>query len=105
MTETDKPVRREASDAELDVAYSGPAPAANRMLVTLGNSGVRIAFAEQQAKSDKLHFRSAVVLHPIDAIKLYRILKDMLKDIEPQLEGLAKYTEASPTDVKTISDD
>jgi hypothetical protein len=81
------PDRREPTPDEMAVAFSGPAPAANRFFVTIGHPGVRIAFAEEEPGSGRVHFRSAVSLHPVDAIGLRKLLQLMLADLEPLVEG------------------
>lgn len=73
------------SEQEVAAAFSGAAPAANRFTVHLGNPGVRISFLEQIPGGTESLFRSAVTLHPIDAISLARLLKATLKDVENEL--------------------
>jgi hypothetical protein len=75
------------SEQEVAAAFSGAAPAANRFTVHLGNPGVRISFLEQIPGGTESVFRSAVTLHPIDAISLARLLNAMLKEIENDLLG------------------
>ena len=67
------------------MAYSGPAFAANRVIVSLGGAGVRIAFAEEHPDAGT-HFRTAVILAVQDAIKLKDLLTKMLADVEKQIE-------------------
>jgi hypothetical protein len=73
------------SEQEVTAAFSGAAPAANRFTVHFGNPGVRISFLEQIPGGTESLFRSAVTLHPIDAISLARLLKATLKDVENEL--------------------
>jgi hypothetical protein len=73
------------TDAEFEVAFSGPAPAANRFYVVIGPGGVRIAFAEEPRAGKSSHFRSAVMLPHQDAIKLANLLKTMLAPLEEQI--------------------
>ncbi|MGD9544983.1 MAG: hypothetical protein AB7F41_17115 [Methylocystis sp.] len=73
------------SDAEFEVAFSGPAPAANRFYIVVGPGGVRIAFAEEPRPGKPSHFRSAVMLPHQDAIKLANLLKTMLATLEEQI--------------------
>lgn len=76
---------RSVSEEELVAAYSGPAPGANKFIITVGQPGVRIAFMEVNPDlPGKAFFQSAVTLHPADAITLHKILAEMLKDIERQ---------------------
>jgi hypothetical protein len=70
------------SDREVAAAFSGAAPAANRFVIQIGHPGVRISFLEALPNGEDTFFRSAVTLHPIDAISLYRVLKKMLEEIE-----------------------
>jgi hypothetical protein len=74
------------SDQELLAAYSGPAPGANKFVVTIGQPGVRIAFLETHPElQNKAFFQTAVTLHPYDAIALGRLLAEMLREIEKQI--------------------
>ena len=70
---------------EVREAYKIPAPGANKFIVTVGQPGVRITFGEIHKDIDLPVFYSAVTLHPIDAISLYKLLGEMLKDIEKQI--------------------
>ncbi len=71
--------RRNDIDAdELSRAFEGGAPGANRFIVTVGQPGVRIAFLERVPGSSESRFRTAVTLHPADAIDLERLLSEML---------------------------
>ena len=78
-------VRRDVTPDELDVAFSGSAPGSNRFFVTLGSTGLRIAFVED-SPSGKAYFRSGVTIHPHDGIRLQRLLKEMLEEMEPQFD-------------------
>jgi hypothetical protein len=89
---------QQASDMELDVAFSGPAITSNRFYVTVGPT-VRIAFCEQYGAAGIPKFRTAVSLPIQDAIALTAILKQLLEPIEQQInpaiaahEELAKKT-------------
>lgn len=73
------------SEAEMRVAFSGPAPGANKFYVSLGSPGVRIAFCEQIPDTEEVSFRVAVTLHPSDAIRLRDVLQVVLQDIEKLL--------------------
>jgi hypothetical protein len=90
MAETATP---KATDAELAVAYRGPAVLANRFYVSLGSSGVRIAFAEQSSPATTPIFRSAVTLSSQDGATLCKLLQTLLKDAEPQPEKLPEKPE------------
>lgn len=81
---------------ELDVSYSGPAPAANRFIINISPIGVRIAFMEQVPNSSKNYFRSAATVSVADAIQLYHILSDMLAPLE-QAESRAQEQAAAET--------
>lgn len=76
--------QRTLSDEEKEIALEGPAIAANRVLISLGTSGVRITFTEQV--EDRLpKFRVAVMLPIQDAISLKNVLTRLLGDIEKQI--------------------
>lgn len=86
--DSEKPSSK-ATEEELAVAFSGPAIAANRMFVTIGSGGARIAFSEQQ-RANLPVFRSAVMLSVQDAISLKNLLADLLKEIEEKLPEAGK---------------
>ena len=77
--------RAPVTPEEMKEAYKIPAPGANKFIITVGQPGVRIAFGEDHKDIELPVFYSAVTLHPIDAIYLYKILEEMLKDIEKQI--------------------
>jgi hypothetical protein len=81
------PTIQSVSVVELGIAYSGPATLVNRFYVTIGEHGVRIAFAERTADGRFLHFRSAVVLSFTDAIQLKAVLGRLLEPIEEALKA------------------
>ena len=56
----DKPVP--VSEEELQIAFSGPAVAANKVYVTLNPAGVRITFTEQRNPKVVPVFRTAVLV-------------------------------------------
>jgi hypothetical protein len=86
------------SDKEMDVAFSGPAPGSNKFIITVGQPGVRIAFAETNPTGTEVFFRNAVTLHPLDAISLHRVLRKLLKEIEAQFVA-SKAISAEDTNV------
>ena len=82
----DKPDEpRPLSDEEKEIALEGPAISANRVLISLGSGGVRIAFTEQVG--DRLpKFRIAVMMPVQDAIALKNVLTRLLGEIEADIE-------------------
>ena len=74
------------SPEELDIAFSGPAPAANRFFINVNSAGVRIAFTEQVPNSSKNYFRCAAVLSVGDAIQLHKVLRNLLAPFEQAME-------------------
>ena len=78
-------VRQSVSKEEMDAAYRVPAPGSNKFVVHLGQPGVRITFGELNPGMDVPAFHSAVTLHPQDAITLYKLLEEMLRDIEERI--------------------
>ncbi len=76
------------SEEDLEKTMECPAVLANRFVVSVG-AAVRITFLEQRSPDSTLHPRLAAALHPQDAIKLYKVLQNLLKDVEEQLERLS----------------
>jgi hypothetical protein len=74
--------KREASQDELKIAHSGAALLANKFYVSLGKSGVRIAFAEAYSPEEEPMFRAAVVLPIMDAAGLYKLLQEVVAPSE-----------------------
>ena len=60
----------EALPVEIKEAFSGPASHSNRFLVTIHQTGVRIAFSEHDGIETPPHLRAAVLLSYQDAISL-----------------------------------
>jgi hypothetical protein len=67
----------DVAQGESLVAFSGPAPIANRIIISPYPTGLRIAFLEQQ-NTGEAHFRSAVFLSTDSAVALRRLLDHML---------------------------
>lgn len=67
---------------QLKIAYSGPSFASDKFIVTIGQTGVRIAFGENTPDSQDMNLRTSVTMHPLDAIRLRRLLTAMLKQYE-----------------------
>jgi len=76
----------EATEVDLEASLEGPAYFSNKFTVSIGPA-VRIAFMETGGH-EKPHFRTAVAMHPQDAIELYKLLKRMLGGLEVQLEEM-----------------
>lgn len=76
---------RGVTKEELAIAFSGPAPGANKFYITVGRPGVRISFVEVPLDGVEASFRSAVTLHPADAIALYRLLRKLLEATEKEM--------------------
>jgi hypothetical protein len=55
--------------------------------VSVGPFGVRIAFAEENIPAVPAKFRTAVVVSHQDGILLYKLLRDLLADIEKIIEA------------------
>lgn len=72
-------------DSELLAAFGGPAFASNRFFVTVGQSGVRIAFTEQWGESAPPAFRCAAVMGVPDAIQLKDLLAQLLRPLETEM--------------------
>ena len=88
------------SPEELDVSFSGPAPAANRFFINLSAGGVRIAFTEQVPNSSKNYFRSAAVLSIGDAIELHKVLRNLLAPFEQAAEKAQQEEEQATPDAR-----
>ena len=94
----DAKAERAISRDELAEAFRGSAPGANRFIITIGSPGVRLAFLEQNPATGSSHFRSAVILHPSDAIELKAVLSQMLLGIEQRIASEPGRQEASGND-------
>ncbi len=77
---------RDTNPDEHAAAFSGPAPGANRFVLTLGSTGLRIAFLEEA--NGVSYFRNAITLHPQDGLRLRNLLARMLADVEKQIDKL-----------------
>jgi len=88
---------RGITDEEMVVAFSGPAPLANRFFITIGSSGARIAFAEQVGEKVPPAFRTAVLLPFPDAQSLVEILGALLKR-SVKFEVIEKKADQEKTD-------
>jgi hypothetical protein len=89
MADVGKPEAVKASpvsEDELQIAFSGPAIASNKVYVTLSPGGIRIAFTEQRTSAAQPSFRSAVMMNFQDAIALRNLLSQILANVEPELE-------------------
>jgi hypothetical protein len=80
----DKPIP--LPEEELEIAFSGPAIAANKVYATRTNAGLRLAFTEQRNPTAAPIFRTAVLMPFQDAIGLRDLLSRLLRDIEMQLQ-------------------
>jgi hypothetical protein len=69
-----------------NVANSGPAPWANKFVITIGPM-VRIAFLEQGGPEEPEYFRGAVAMAHQDAIALKNLLTALLVEVEKQIEA------------------
>jgi len=85
---------RPLTEQELSLAYEGPAVSVNRVLITIGVAGVRIAFVEH-GKDVPPQFRTAIVMPIQDAISFKNVLAEMLTDIERQI-AVREEIEKSP---------
>ncbi len=72
------------TDDQNKAAFSGSAPAVNRFIASMGPTGLRIAFLEEDFAQFP-HFRAAVTMHPQDGVKLYKMLRGMLQEFEEML--------------------
>lgn len=89
-------MRLPVSSEEMELAYRVPAPGANKFVVTLGQPGLRIAFGEHTEQLRAPQFHTAVTLHPLDAIVLYKILADMLAPLEREFRASGAIPDESP---------
>lgn len=71
----------EASTADNEAAFQGPAALCNRMYLNSGSVFVRLAFAEQSSEFAPVHFRAAVSLTLEDAWTLNDMLTRALSRI------------------------
>lgn len=98
---SDEKFRESVTSQLMSAAFSGPAPGSNKFVITVGATGVRIAFLEEAPRTEgsdqSYHFRSAVTMNPQDGVKLYKILADMLSDLESAIEAAEMKPEAKLT--------
>lgn len=78
-------------------AFAGPALNSNRYVVSHVSSGLRLAFLED-ASDGSSHFRTAVLLSHMDAIKMYKLIQGLMKEIEPQIQDAMAEAEKSTAD-------
>lgn len=71
---------KSVSKEEMEVAYGGPAPFANRFFVTIAGPVARIAFAEM-GKGIEPQFRTAVTMTAGDLIQLRDVLIGLTKNM------------------------
>lgn len=64
--------------SEVAAAFSGPAPLANRFVVTTIGMVARIAFCEQEPGGGPTHFRAGVSLTTSDLAELNQLLTGLL---------------------------
>ncbi|MFT4579063.1 MAG: hypothetical protein ACI9UO_001894 [Nitrospinales bacterium] len=74
MTTDDKKTTQE----EVDIALEFPSVFVNRFTVLVGPV-VRITFLEQYGPETQAHPRAAIVLETASAIKLYKLLQELLE--------------------------
>lgn len=102
MTDTigGKSIQADVSVAETKAAYSVAAVASNKFVVNIGHPGVRIAFGEFHPDLEVPEFHTAVTMHPLDAISLYKLLQGLLKEIEDEFRanGLIQEVPSGETD-------
>lgn len=96
MSEGEKPLVDDADSDINAIAFSGPAPAVNRFVVSLGPTGLRLTMLEEDTNKNN-HFRAAGLMHPQDGIKLYKLLQGMLADFEEQLHEIERRLEDQPS--------
>ncbi len=71
---------------ELVQAFAGPAAHSNRVFITGGPSGLRIAFMEAFMPLVEPVFRSAVLINYEDALALRDLLTRQLATVTPKTE-------------------
>ncbi len=74
---------QDPTELQIKAAFMGPAFAVNRCIATLGPTGLRIAFLEEDTE-EAPNFRAAVTMSPQDGIGLYKMLQSVLLDIDPE---------------------
>lgn len=96
---SDPTQRVAASQAELDIANSGPALLSNRFYISVGPFGVRIAFTEQLNPDKPPAFRTAVVMSIQDGINLSKVMQDLLRDAEANIEKITAAAQSTKINV------
>jgi len=79
--------KKSLSKEEIEVTFECPAIYSNKFTVSVG-AVVRITFIEQNGPNGKQYPRSSVAMHHQDAIKFYKLLKELLKDTEEQISRI-----------------
>jgi len=82
--------RQPVPEEELRMSFSGPAVHANKMYVTVMESGVRLTFAETRGLEVPPVFRSAVFLSFSEALSLRDLLSRQLSGFEMAMEEIQK---------------
>lgn len=67
---------------EVEPSFTVPAFSANKFIIQPVEMGMRIAFGEEAPNTATTYYRFAVTFSNRDAVQLYRVLKDALKDYE-----------------------
>lgn len=63
---------------EIEIAFDGPAPMANRFYITMMQTVARIAFCEQSPDGTLPRFRSAVSMTVNDMVELNALLTQLI---------------------------
>lgn len=84
MTDQDSAVAP-PTEAQKLAAFSGHASGVNRFVASLGPTGLRLAFLEEDLHGVP-HFRAAVTMSPYDGVRLYQMLEVMLADLKADLD-------------------
>ena len=82
------------TDERFRAAMDGPAIYSNRMILSLMDGGVRIAFMEQLGDAIPARFRTCVYLSARDALALRDLISRNLKEFEEAFNRVKKAAES-----------
>ena len=90
MAEEETPQRATVSLEETRLCFEVPATAINKFYLHAGPTGFRLTLAETNPETGTVSMRSAVLMHPQDAIALKNLLSETLLPIEEQIKAFAQ---------------
>ena len=90
--EQQKPAVRGITDEEVEILMSGPAVFVNKIYLSSGPTGVRIAFAENRGSDTKSSFRSAIFVPWPDFLSFMEALKQAESNVTIRVSSTIEQT-------------